>query len=382
MKVYTVADNIISPLGFNTAQHYSALLDAKSGISKISDVGLYPEAFYGAQISADKVDERFGKKVDDFTFLEKLFILSVKKVLKTVPGIDKKRLLLIVSTTKGNIDLLGNSNTAVDPQRIIISEMAKAINNYFDLPHTPLVVSNACISGVSALLVGKKLIDFGLYDHVLVTGGDILSEFTISGFQCLKAISDEPCRPYDAERKGVTLGEACGTLLLSKDPALCSDKHSLSLLAGGGQANDANHISGPSRTGKGLKIAIEKALSHAGINRAALGYINAHGTATSFNDEMEAIAFDDLGLQDISLNSLKGYFGHTLGATGIIESILTIWQLNKGLLFQSAGYRQLGVSRQINVLKENIKVENLRYALKTASGFGGCNAALVIRKEL
>lgn len=384
MKVYSVADNIISPLGFDTAQNFSALSKTESGIVRISDSRLYPEGFFGAQIGLDLINQAFDSAAEQarFTLLEQLFILSIQNVLETVPGIDKNKLLLILSTTKGNIDLLNNKKSSeIGAERVEIAQMASTINQYFGLPHAPVTVSNACISGISALLVGKRMIQMGLYDHVLVAGGDILSEFTISGFQCLKAISDEPCRPYDAERKGVTLGEACGTLLLSKDPGLCNHRHSLSILAGGGQSNDANHISGPSRTGKGLKIAIEKALKSAQVEKEDIAYINAHGTATSFNDEMEAIAFDDLGMQDIPLNSLKGYFGHTLGAAGLIETIMSIWQLNEDLLLKTEGYEKLGVSRKINVLSENQRTEGLHYILKTASGFGGCNAALVIEKE-
>src|SRR5690606_19024532 len=108
----------------------------------------------------------------------------------------------------------------------------------------------------------------------------------------------------------------------------------------GGQSNDANHISGPSRTGKGLKIAIEKALVKSGVAVNSIAYINAHGTGTVFNDEMESLAFSDLGFQNTPVNSLKGYFGHTLGASGIVETIISIWQMNRGLLFKSLGFTE------------------------------------------
>ena len=378
MKVYSIADNIISPLGITTKAHIQALSQHRSGIAKIAAGSLYPVDFYGAGIDRQKIDEKFGGVGMAYTFLEKLFILSIANVLETVPHIDKNRLVLIISTTKGNIDLL-NDGSSEDDERLTIAHMAQAINQHFALPHKPITVSNACISGVSALLIGKKLIKMGQYDHALVVGGDTLSEFTISGFQCLKAISDEPCRPYDVARTGVTLGEACGTILLSNNKDYCADEHACSMLTGGGQSNDANHISGPSRTGKGLKIAIEKALNESKIDRDSIGYINAHGTATVFNDEMEAIAFDDLGMSDIPLNSLKGYFGHTLGAAGIIETILSIRQANMGLLFPTLGYEERGVSRPINILREKLELSPLSHVLKTASGFGGCNAALVIK---
>ncbi|WPP48762.1 beta-ketoacyl-[acyl-carrier-protein] synthase family protein [Catalinimonas niigatensis] len=385
MRVYSIADHIISPLGFGTDQNFLALKKAQSGLREVDADELFPEPFYGATIPKNQLLEQFDfEDPDKFSFLEKLFILSIRSVLQAVPGLHEKRLLLIISTTKGNIDLLKKDSRGLTGERIQLAEMAKVVNHYFSIPHAPIVVSNACISGVSAMLTASKLIRMGMYDHVLVSGGDILSEFTLSGFHCLKAMSEEACRPYDQARKGINLGESCGTVLLSNDTALCSDKQALSVISGGGQSNDANHISGPSRTGKGLKIAIKQALRTAGAGTALppeeIGYINAHGTATPFNDEMEAIAFHDLGLKDVPLNSLKAYFGHTLGAAGVIESIMAIRQMNHNLLFKSLGYEQHGVSMDMNVLKENKEVSELQYIMKTVSGFGGCNAAVIMEK--
>ncbi len=383
MNIYSVADNIISPLGSSTDQNFRAMLHGRSGVQKIKAGSIFPEALYAAY-AGELLQEPFEggvTNIKEYTRLEKGFINSIQSVLNTVAGINKQRLVLVISSTKGNIDLIGSQGTeTIGPERIALPAMAQAINSYFSLPHAPVVVSNACISGVSAVLVARKLISMGLYDHALVAGGDLLDKFILSGFQCLKAISEEPCRPYDANRKGINLGEAVGAMLISNDPALNTDQSALSLIAGGGQSNDANHISGPSRTGKGLKIAVGSALSSAGLAGTSLGYINAHGTATLFNDEMEAMAFNDLDLQELPLNSLKGYFGHTLGAAGVVESIITIRQLNHGLLLQSPGYGSSGVSRSLNVLQENQQAHKLQYALKTVSGFGGCNAAVIYGK--
>ncbi len=362
------------------------MLRGQRGVQKIEAGHLFPEALYAAyagDLLQEPLEEEEAERANwkAYTRLEKGFIRSIAAVLRTVPGINKQRLVLVISSTKGNIDLIGREGTgAVGAERIELPAMAQAINSFFKLPHAPVVVSNACISGVSAVLVARKLISMGLCDHALVAGGDLLDKFILSGFQCLKAISEEPCRPYDADRKGINLGEAVGTMLISNDPALNTNKDAFSLIAGGGQSNDANHISGPSRTGKGLKIAVGNALKSAGLAGKELGYINAHGTATLFNDEMEAIAFSDLDLQELPLNSLKGYFGHTLGAAGVVESIITIRQLNRGLLLQSPGYASSGVSRSLNVLQENQQAHRLQYALKTVSGFGGCNAAVIYGK--
>ncbi|MGK7389881.1 MAG: beta-ketoacyl synthase N-terminal-like domain-containing protein [Candidatus Cyclobacteriaceae bacterium M2_1C_046] len=375
MKVYTVADNIISPLGFDTKSNFNALVSGKSGIKKLKRPDLSSDELYVAAIDKAEISERFNfAGLRGFSFLEMLMILSIHDVLDPVKDkINLNKLLLVVSTTKGNIDQIEEENKASLPS------LAKKINAYFNLPHDPLVISNACISGTSAMIVGKKLIDSESYDHVLVCGADILSEFVISGFNSLKAISNLPCKPYDKSRTGITLGEGCGTVLLSNDPELCIERNSLAEIAGSGQANDANHISGPSRTGKGLKISVEKAFKQARVANSEIGYINAHGTATPFNDEMESVAFKDLKLSDKPLNSLKGYFGHTLGAAGVIESILTIWQMNNHTVVKSPGFENQGTTNNLNVVRSNIELKK-DYVLKTISGFGGCNASIIFRR--
>jgi 3-oxoacyl-[acyl-carrier-protein] synthase I len=378
MNVYSIADNIISPLGCTTAQNFEAALQGESGIAEVQDQTLYPERFFGAKINPVKVPDILPIKKQQYTFLEQLFIYSIQTVLSQITSFDKSRTLLILSTTKGNISLLDEAEYNNFPaNRVEIPAMAQAINDYFTLPNVPLVVSNACISGVSAILTAKKLIQMGLCDHVIVSGGDVLSEFIISGFHALMAISDTPCKPYDADRAGITLGEACSTMFITNNPALCTHEKAMVKIRGGGQSNDANHISGPSRTGAGLKLAVDKAMTSAAIAHEELAYINAHGTATIFNDEMEAVAFDALGMNEIPLNSLKGYFGHTLGGAGLVESVLTIRQMKEGTLLASRGYHTSGVSKQLKVLDKNKTIMPPKYALKTVSGFGGCNAAII-----
>ena len=128
------------------------------------------------------------------------------------------------------------------------------------------------------------------------------------------------------------------------------------------------------------KEFVEKAFNESGILPSDIDYINAHGTATVFNDEMESIAFSKSGLEKVPLNSLKGYYGHTLGTAGVLESVLTIRQLNQGLLFKSAGYLNNGISKKLKILTDNYQKDNMKYALKTASGFGGGNAAIIFKK--
>ncbi|GAA0188482.1 beta-ketoacyl synthase N-terminal-like domain-containing protein [Fulvivirga kasyanovii] len=380
MEIYSVADNIVSPLGTNTEANYAACRGGISGIANIQNGDLYPEQFYGAAIGEDIKRALNISEDNGYTFLEQLFIHSVSDALSHVKDLDKNRTLLVISTTKGNIDLLSESYTGpMDTKRSELTVMGNTIARYFDLPNAPVIVSNACISGLSAIITAKRLIEVGQYDHAIVAGGDILSEFVVSGFQCLKAISDEPCRPYDARRKGISLGEACGTMILTRDVTLAKNKGQAVRILSGSQSNDANHISGPSRTGEGLKLAVKRALEQTDITASQISYISAHGTATLFNDEMEAIVFDTLGLSDTPLNSLKGYFGHTLGAAGVIESIITMKQMLERELVASQGFQETGTTKTLNIIQATKAVAACEYALKTTSGFGGCNAAVVYK---
>jgi 3-oxoacyl-[acyl-carrier-protein] synthase-1 len=198
----------------------------------------------------------------------------------------------------------------------------------------------------------------------------MITRFVFSGFNAFHAISDEACKPYDANRKGVTLGEAAATIILS------GKAKGAIRLSGSGGSNDANHISGPSRTGAELSMAMKRAIATAGLRTKDIDYISAHGTATVYNDEMEAKAINLAGLQDTPVNSLKGYYGHTLGAAGILESVIAIQSMKKGLLLPTLGFSTPGVSEKIEILSSLVK-KPVNHCLKTASGFGGCNAAII-----
>lgn len=209
-----------------------------------------------------------------------------------------------------------------------------------------------------------------------MVGGDEVSKFVLSGFNSFKAMSAAPCKPYSANRDGVSLGEAAAAALVTKDST-----YAKAIVAGDGSINDANHISGPSRTGEGLVRSIESAMQEAGVTSAEIDYISAHGTATPFNDEMEAIAFNRLALNNAPVNSYKGYYGHTLGASGLLETIIGLESMQHNRIYASLGYDGPGVSQPINVIAQNENAA-INYWLKTASGFGGCNTAVVFKNKL
>lgn len=376
--VYILADNIITSLGFDTISNLEKIAAEQTGIALCSDTSISPSPVWVSKIDDNLLVAQVNKQLknaSNYTRLEQLFLLSIQNALaQTTVDLSSKETLIIIASTKGNIDLLKQEQAQFPANRVQLGTMAAQIQDYYKNPNTPLVVCNACISGVLALDVAKRLLQQKKYKNIIVTGGDLISKFTVSGFQSFKAMSDAPCKPYDKNRVGINLGEGVGTVILSSQQPI-SNKGFVTI-EGGASSNDANHISGPSRTGDGLFIAIKKALKEADCTAAELDYLSMHGTATPFNDEMEAKALNLANLQAVPMNSYKGYIGHTLGAAGLIESIISIHSLYNNTLYCSLGFEELGVTEPINVITKTTK-KTLTKCLKTASGFGGCNAAMV-----
>lgn len=367
VAVWWGPDSILSALGFGTRENMEAVRAGRTNLSAWHDgtpvCRIDPERF--AQLAAERA-------VAEYTPAERLALLTLGEVIAR-SGVSPadERTLILLSTTKGNIGLLNG-----DPAKCDLNDMAEVVGRHFGAANRPLVISNACISGLSAIVVASRLIRSGEYDHVFVAGFDLLCDFIVSGFNAFKSVSPALCRPYDAARDGLTLGEAGGAVLLTTDRELSATGVTV---AGGGISNDANHISAPSRTGDGLAFAIGAALREASLGAAAIGMVNPHGTATLYNDEMESRALHLAGLCGTPCNSLKPYFGHTLGASGVIESIVTVHGLTEGTVFGVKGYAECGVPYPLNISAEH-RTTRTDAALKTASGFGGCNAAAVFRR--
>ena len=367
ITVWWGPDDMVSALGFGTEENMAAVRAMKSSLASWHDatpVCLIDRKRLGA-LAAEQ-------GLAGYTPLERLVLATLGGVVARsgVTPADK-RALIVLATTKGEIGSLGSA-----PERCDLNRTAEVVGRYFGTAHRPLLVSNACISGVSAIVIAARLIRSGRYDHVFVAGFDLLCDFIVSGFNAFKSVSPTLCRPYDAARDGLTLGEACGAVLLTRDRRLSGTGVSV---AGGGISNDANHISAPSRTGDGLWYAIRAALAEAGTGAGEVGLVNTHGTATAYNDEMESKALHLAGLCGVPCNSLKPYFGHTLGASGVIESIVTVRELCEGTCFGVKGYAECGVPYppDVSAAHREIRTDT---ALKTASGFGGCNAAVVFRR--
>ncbi len=377
-KVYLTHNNIVSSFGFDSAAAIQNISNEITGLKLIDDKSVLPNPFYSSRIQQDKLEEKYQQlnPREKHTRLEKMLLVSLKETIADSKVKITDRVGLIISTTKGNIDVLENQ-TEFDEERAYLGALGNKIKIHFGFKDEAIVLSNACVSGILAVATAKRLIRQNRYDHIYVAGGDLVTQFILSGFNSFQALSEEPCRPYCKTRTGINIGEVAASVLVTKDQSLLIDESVVVL--GEASCNDANHISGPSRTGEGLYRSIESALKQANLTSDDIDYISAHGTATSFNDEMEAIAFNRASLQNTPLNSLKGYFGHTLGASGLLETIIGMHSLHQNTLYASLGFKELGVSQPINVIKKT-KKQHIKSFLKTASGFGGCNTAAIFQK--
>ncbi|MBR5107532.1 MAG: beta-ketoacyl synthase [Bacteroidales bacterium] len=357
-KVVCIGESILSPLGAMPAENFAAVCRGESALQRYEGMFGVREPFVASLMDRERWT------ASGRTFFDSIVIEAARRAVEAA-GIDpaSPRTAFVLSTIKGNIEF-------IDTQDVTLACSARRLADAFGNPNPAVVVSNACISGLAALLQGRRMLLGGGYDHVVIVGAEVQSRFIVTGFQSLKALSEAPCKPFDAARDGLNLGEAAAAVVLGFGESGWE-------LVDGAVRNDANHISGPSRTGEGSYKALRYVLKH--TSPEELAFVNVHGTSTLYNDEMEAIAIDRAGLLDVPVNALKGVFGHTMGAAGILESILSMHAVDTGMVLPTRGFSELGVSRPVRVSAEAGQTDN-RAFVKLLSGFGGVNGALLFRK--
>lgn len=397
---------MITPLGEGVGKNFSAILRGESGVTGTTDpritqsaltAGIIPEEVYV------NVRERLGARVKSLTRTEILTCGCLKSLIKSLPqelqtALGNGRTGIVVATAKGNISALeGHCGSGPflpsDDDKVLFSSMTRCISEFSGVRESDIrIISNACISGVSAIVAARRMLLVGDYDMVIVVGADTQNHFITSGFASFKSLSPELCRPYDESRCGLNLGEAAGAMALTSMPVMWScgldGESGYVTIDGGAVSDDANHISGPSRTGDGLFFSMRNAMKEAGVNAAGIDLLQMHGTATAYNDEMESKAACLAGVQDVPLQSLKPYFGHTMGASGVIETIIAAAEIQEGIIAGTKGYEKSGVSVPLNVSASNRLITRnlvmsspagkINHCLKTASGFGGTNAAVLL----
>lgn len=395
---------MITPIGEGVGKNFSAILRGESGVTGTTDpritqsaltAGIIPEEVYV------NVRERLGARAKSLTRTEILTCGCLKSLIQSLPqemqtALGNGRTGIVVATAKGNISALeGRCGSGPfipsDDDEVLFSSMTRCISEFSGVREPDIrIISNACISGVSALVAARRMLLVGDYDMVIVVGADTQNRFITSGFASFKSLSPELCRPYDESRCGLNLGEAAGAMALTSMPVRWScgldGESGYVTIDGGAVSDDANHISGPSRTGDGLFFAMRNAMKEAGVNAAGIDLLQMHGTATAYNDEMESKAACLAGVQDVPVQSLKPYFGHTMGASGVIETIIAAAEIQEGIIAGTKGYEKSGVRLNVSasnrLITRNLVMSSpagkINHCLKTASGFGGTNAAVLL----
>jgi 3-oxoacyl-[acyl-carrier-protein] synthase-1 len=257
--------------------------------------------------------------------------------------------------------------------------VAEFVHRYFDLNGPAVVVSTACSSSAKVFASAQRMMACGLIDAAIVGGVDSLCLTTLYGFNSLELTSNEPCRPYDAARRGISVGEGAAFVLLERLPDSLDNE--AILLLGVGESSDAYHMSSPHPEGRGARQAMAAALAAAGLPATEVDYINLHGTATANNDAAEGCAVANLFGNRTPCSSTKGATGHTLGAAGAVEAILCAQALVCGIMPGSVHTQCLDPTIAIDYLLAP-RVQDFSHALSNSFGFGGSNCSLLLGRAL
>ena len=303
-------------------------------------------------------------------------------------NLKEYRVGVCIGTTVGNAmnnelfyrDFLSNHFPGMQSIKTYLkSNPADMVARHFHLNGMRQCIANACSSGAVAIGQAAEWINNGLCDIAIAGGSDMLCRVIYNGFVSLKITDSRPCRPFDKNRMGLNLGEGAGMVVLESSMTVRQQKaRTHAVLCGYGNCSDAYHISAPMPDGAGLEMAINAALQQAQISHDDIAFINAHGTATPENDKVEGILFSRLFPQT-PFHSTKGYTGHTLGAAGAIEAIITIESLKRQMIAANVGFSDPDPEFAVNPVTENTPVKG-DYALSDSVAFGGNNAVLVFRK--
>lgn len=360
-KVVIIDGDVLTPLG-NLSSTWRGLVAGNSGISPTRLEGLDGEWLLGL---IPDVSGALGSYERLETAFDLLFVN-----LPPLPTNTK----LICATTKGAVDELISLSDKVKGQPWQVNtELAKRL----DLHEKPITVSAACASGTLGIINGAMMIASGECDHVLVVGFDLLARFVLTGFDSLKALSVHGAKPFDKNRDGLSLGDGAGWLLLSAEENVSPSKFPLAYLESWAVNCDAIHITAPCRNGSGLIAALDQITKN---SKQEIGGINAHGTGTMYNDAMELLAFSKMCEQDIPVCSVKGALGHSLGAAGVIEALISTRSLEYNILPPTIGLNVASKSSCKLSGEDSLQLLHPT-VLSCNSGFGGINAGLLLAKN-
>ena len=326
-----------------------------------------------------------------YTRTSALGILALKEAYlhAKIPLQNSLRIGLINATTVGGMcevekyyfDILETVNSFTEfSDTIDCADCTHRIADYFGVNHFVTTISTACSSSSNAIMLGARMVQQGLLDIAICGGTDALTRFTINGFNALKNIDRETCKPFDANRNGLNLGEGAAYLIIEKETTcIARNATPIASLSGYANFNEAFHPTAPNPEGEGAFQVMTSALKKANLNPSQIDYINAHGTATLTNDESESNAMKRLFEIVPSFSSTKCYTGHTLAAAGAVEAVFSILAIQKNCVYANLNFNDaMPLTNLIPQL--NFEHKTIAHVMSNSFAFGGNNASLIFSK--
>src|SRR5256714_522852 len=391
-RVAVVAAGVVSPLGFGMGETLGALREAKDCVSPVT---AFPvdrcRCQTAGQVANGPLAEanRFTPHPERLHRVARMMILALKEALEQAG--DFKPELTVVGTTSGGMTfgeqyyrgLKANGHGSRHAPTLIANYTPQKpvmdAQEAFGIGAPCQIIANACASGTTAIGHAFHCVRSGRYQRVLTGGYDAISELVFVGFDSLQAATPERCRPFDRERSGLVLGE--GAAILALEDFESATKRGATILAevlGYGISTDNFHLTQPDPSGIGPRQAMEGALESAGIQASEIDYINAHGTATPFNDASEGKAIAEL-FNGVPVSSTKGMMGHSLGAAGAIEAVISLLAVQNHLLPPNINFREGDLGLDLNIVANEPNNAEVRTILSNSFGFGGTNASIIMR---
>jgi 3-oxoacyl-[acyl-carrier-protein] synthase II len=388
-RVAIVGAGVVSPLGFGLTETLDSL---RSGRDCVTTVDAFDVEKTRCKTAAQIDDARLfprrklNRRDRRLHRASHMVITALDELLQGARNFQPE--IAVVGTTSGGMTFgqdfyrsLGRRCAAswianYPPQKQITDALEK-----FDIDAPAQVIANACASGTNAIGLAFNAIRSGRYQRVLAGGYDAISELVFVGFDSLQASTPEKCQPFDAHRSGMVLGEGAALLALEDfESAQSRGADIVGEIVGYGISTDNHHLTQPNPDGSGPRRAMEEALASAGLTPKHIGYINAHGTATIFNDAAEGKAIAEMFGKDVPLSSSKSMMGHSLGAAGAIEAVVTLLALQHFFLPPNINFREMDPALDLNIVANDSRTAEFDYALSNSFGFGGTNAAILLRK--
>jgi 3-oxoacyl-[acyl-carrier-protein] synthase II len=391
-RVAVVGAGVVSPLGFGVEETFESLREAKDCITPVTD---FPtdrcRCKTAGQVANGPLAEadRFTGHPERLHRVARMMILALKEAMAQAGPFQPE--LTVVGTTSGGMTFGEQYYRGLRNNGASSRHAPTLIANY--TPQKPVmdaqeafgigapcqIIANACASGTNAIGHAFNCVRSGRYQRVLTGGYDAISELVFVGFDSLQAATPDRCRPFDRERSGLVLGEGAAMLALENfESAQQRGATILAEIIGYGISTDNFHLTQPDPSGIGPRQAMESALRSAGIEASEIDYINAHGTATPFNDASEGKAIAEI-FNGVPVSSTKGMMGHSLGAAGAIEAVITLLALQHQFLPPNIHFREGDAGLDLNIVANESKSADVRTVLSNSFGFGGTNASIILR---